>query len=284
MSLGLYYYNARYFAPGLGRFISADTFIPDPTSPQSLNRYAYSLNSPINFNDPTGHCAENGDEECWSFAEQTASEFGIPLEFVGIMNMAQMRLFIQGLNAANEVDSGLLDQITTAINGYDSEEWGTLRWLAGNSNWDILGIRVAGGGGLGLAGEIAFDFVFNWDSWEFSIMGSAGGSIGLTIGASGGGGFIFGFNASDNSVMWDWSWGINGEAAITGGIGFEYSESIGTEAWFFSIKGLAGEELDVGIGLSYTLEIYRYISGPSSEGYGIWFPKRFYKQGYNYGQ
>ncbi|RMG76478.1 MAG: RHS repeat-associated core domain-containing protein [Chloroflexi bacterium] len=55
MEIGLYYYNARYYAPGLARFLSADTIVPNPTSPQSLNRYAYVLNSPVNFTDPTGH-------------------------------------------------------------------------------------------------------------------------------------------------------------------------------------------------------------------------------------
>lgn len=37
---GLYYYNARYYNPVLGRFISADTIVPDPSDPQALNRYS----------------------------------------------------------------------------------------------------------------------------------------------------------------------------------------------------------------------------------------------------
>ncbi len=56
MALGLYYYNARYYAPSLGRFLSADTLVPDPQNPQQFNRYAYSLNSPVRYIDPTGHC------------------------------------------------------------------------------------------------------------------------------------------------------------------------------------------------------------------------------------
>ena len=56
MDLGLYYYNARFYMPGIGRFLSADTIVPAPQNPQSFNRYAYVLNSPTNFSDPTGHC------------------------------------------------------------------------------------------------------------------------------------------------------------------------------------------------------------------------------------
>ena len=55
MELGLLYYNARFYAPGLGRFLSADSIVPDPTNPQSLNRYSYTRNSPLNLIDPTGH-------------------------------------------------------------------------------------------------------------------------------------------------------------------------------------------------------------------------------------
>ncbi len=55
-STGLYFYNARYYDPALGRFISPDTLVESPLHPQTLNRYAYAGNNPVLYNDPTGHC------------------------------------------------------------------------------------------------------------------------------------------------------------------------------------------------------------------------------------
>jgi len=52
---GLYHYNARYYDPEIHRFISADTIIPDPANPQTLNRYSYVVNNPVNYSDPSGH-------------------------------------------------------------------------------------------------------------------------------------------------------------------------------------------------------------------------------------
>jgi RHS repeat-associated protein len=57
--LGLIYMNARYYVGSIGRFASADTLIPNPTNPQSWNRYAYVENRPLNFTDPTGHWLES---------------------------------------------------------------------------------------------------------------------------------------------------------------------------------------------------------------------------------
>jgi RHS repeat-associated protein len=53
---GLYDFNARYYDPTIGRFISADTIVPKPENPQSFNRYSYVRNRPLNYIDPTGHC------------------------------------------------------------------------------------------------------------------------------------------------------------------------------------------------------------------------------------
>ena len=53
--LGLYDYNARWYDPVLGRFVQADTIVPEPGNPQSLNRYAYCLNNPLVYIDDDGH-------------------------------------------------------------------------------------------------------------------------------------------------------------------------------------------------------------------------------------
>ena len=53
-------YNARFYDPALGRFVQADTIVPSPGDPQSLNRYSYVLNSPLVYRDPSGHAADMG--------------------------------------------------------------------------------------------------------------------------------------------------------------------------------------------------------------------------------
>jgi hypothetical protein len=50
----LYYEYSRWYDPFTGRFISQDYGLRDPYNPQSLNPYAYSLNSPSNYVDPDG--------------------------------------------------------------------------------------------------------------------------------------------------------------------------------------------------------------------------------------
>jgi len=51
----LYDMGARMCDPELGRFISADSIIPNPANPQSLNRYSYVYNNPLKYHDPSGH-------------------------------------------------------------------------------------------------------------------------------------------------------------------------------------------------------------------------------------
>jgi hypothetical protein len=50
---------ARYYDPELGRFIQADTIVPNAGNPQSLNRYSYCYNNPLNHIDPTGHFGQS---------------------------------------------------------------------------------------------------------------------------------------------------------------------------------------------------------------------------------
>ncbi len=59
-AVGLLYYQARFYVPGIGRFASADTVVPGKENPQAFNRYSYVANNPLLFVDESGHC--------WGFA------------------------------------------------------------------------------------------------------------------------------------------------------------------------------------------------------------------------
>jgi RHS repeat-associated protein len=52
---GLDFMHARYCSSAQGRFTSADSLGGDISNPQSLNLYAYVLNNPLQWIDPTGH-------------------------------------------------------------------------------------------------------------------------------------------------------------------------------------------------------------------------------------
>ncbi|MGS2724644.1 RHS repeat-associated core domain-containing protein [Porticoccus sp. GXU_MW_L64] len=47
--------NGRIYDPKIARFLQADPFIQEPTYSQSLNRYAYVWNNPLNSIDPSGY-------------------------------------------------------------------------------------------------------------------------------------------------------------------------------------------------------------------------------------
>ena len=47
--------NGRIYDAKLGRFLQADPLIQNPYSTQSLNRYSYTTNNPLNAIDPSGY-------------------------------------------------------------------------------------------------------------------------------------------------------------------------------------------------------------------------------------
>jgi RHS repeat-associated protein len=53
--LGIYFFNARFYSPKLGRFLSADTIVPGYANPRSLKRFSYVTNDPLRYTDPTEH-------------------------------------------------------------------------------------------------------------------------------------------------------------------------------------------------------------------------------------
>ena len=58
---GLYYLQFRYYNPELGRFINTDAYTATGQGFIGNNMFAYCLNNPVNYVDPTGTLAYPGE-------------------------------------------------------------------------------------------------------------------------------------------------------------------------------------------------------------------------------
>ena len=54
-AVGIIHMNGRIYDAKLARFLRADPFIQAPYNTQSLNRYSYVWNNPLNATDPSGY-------------------------------------------------------------------------------------------------------------------------------------------------------------------------------------------------------------------------------------
>ena len=73
------YYNARWYDSSLGRFAQADTIIPGAGNSSAWDRYAYTLNNPLRYTDPSGHVPfvtprTTCDLDCWRAQNQDESD------------------------------------------------------------------------------------------------------------------------------------------------------------------------------------------------------------------
>jgi RHS repeat-associated protein len=87
---GLYYYRARYYMPGIGRFISED---PIGWTSGQANNYAYVGGNPIDFRDPFGLSAADNFEDF-------SAGFGDALTF-GLGRLIRSALGIDGVHTCS---------------------------------------------------------------------------------------------------------------------------------------------------------------------------------------
>ena len=54
LDVGLINMNGRVYDPVMSSFLSVDSYVQDPENAQNFNRYAYCLNNPLKYTDPSG--------------------------------------------------------------------------------------------------------------------------------------------------------------------------------------------------------------------------------------
>ncbi len=140
--VGLVHMNGRVYDPRLGRFISADPFVQAPGNTQSLNRYSYLYNNPLNATDPSGHfVVALGAAIYAGVAGLGAVTTGI---LVGIG--ATVDALIQGASLERALLQGLISGVTAGAFAHMTpvEGWGGMGWRESAE----LGLKFGAVGGI----------------------------------------------------------------------------------------------------------------------------------------
>ncbi|MDD5009720.1 MAG: RHS repeat-associated core domain-containing protein [Syntrophorhabdaceae bacterium] len=174
---GLYNYKARLYDPLLGRFISADSIVPEPGNLQAYNRYSYCLNNPVVYTDPSGQFSLGDVFNAFITGVVAAVVFWA----TGGTGTPGITTFIAGITAgaAGGAAGG------TVAGG-----------MGAGFNGGDIGYGMLRGMGLGALGGAAFggiDYYYrgNWTLGRVGAYGVAGGGMGELSGEGFGQGALF---------------------------------------------------------------------------------------------
>lgn len=149
--------NGRIYDPLLGRFTSADPNIPDLLNLQSLNRYAYVINNPLSYTDPSGFFFKKILKAVGKFYKGVGkfikkhSKIIIPV-VVGLATMGIGSAIAVGLGAAT---GGLVAGVASAAGfGFGFQASSTV--LSGGSIGDALKAGLKAGVISGLTAVATF--------------------------------------------------------------------------------------------------------------------------------
>jgi len=211
---GLYFYGARYMDPQLGRFITADTVVQSPYDPQSLNRYSYCRNNPINYVDPTGHSfwSKFWKSFVGAFVGAIATVIAGP---IGLNLVGWTMAGIIGGSTAGAITGGLEGGWQGALMGA-----GIGGALGGLGGWGVAQYGVGFAVGMLVAGAGVAGATDSWASF-------AGG---LTGGIAGG---LFGGGIVNSKQFQSWKVQKNGLNKNRAWVGYGYGETADsdTKSW-----------------------------------------------------
>jgi RHS repeat-associated protein len=199
--LNLIHMNGRIYDPALGRFMTADPFVPVARDLQSFNRYSYTRNNPLAYTDPDGHCPIF----CWAVIVFIAAEVANQANIISekharlIQTIAVGAAFGPGIGWGSAIANGAIGGFASGLfaSGGDFEVafksglvGAAFGWAGGvNPNpWDpsvfvahaavgcLSGEMMGGGCGAGAASAVAGKLATNV-SKNIVVASVAGGTV-----------------------------------------------------------------------------------------------------------
>jgi len=136
--MGLIDLNGRMHDAFIGRLLSADPTIPDPTNTQSYNRYSYVNNNPLSDIDPTGFDAADPNRDGASSGLWDFASLGQESSCSGACDLSTSL-------GQNSVSEGGEETIQPTVNVFNGSQQGpgtflgNFYWNGGGWSWDSAG-------------------------------------------------------------------------------------------------------------------------------------------------
>jgi hypothetical protein len=265
--------------------VSPDSIVPEPGSSGGFNRYRYTRNNPLRYRDPSGHCAEFGDDTCWSEYDKikhSCPECETIVTGAGVVplheaNYDRLRSYYENritdpvtYPAFEEAKKNTLILMAESIWAYDREVNGRLRNIRPETTALVFGGDVQGSPpNAPQGGTAGIEAVFHPGLDEYSVLSSVGVTEGVGGGGSAGlyGGILFGVDNMDDLPGPGRSVSLNvaaGSEAATANLIWTPGDPKGP--WGVTIGPAAGLMLDVSFTDSVSFELRNdSISNPTTQ-------------------
>ncbi len=182
-STGLVNMNARLYDPVLGRFISADTVVPAAGNMQAYNRYAYVLNNPLAYTDPTGHSWWTNFRDSFLKPVLTIA-VAVAVYYLAPPLGAYVASAVGATGTAASVISGA---VVGAASGFAAGATGAA--LYGGSLGDMWSAGLKGAGAGAIMGGVGGYYGDAWSLGRVGVTSIAGGFAAKSVGGSYNNGF-----------------------------------------------------------------------------------------------
>jgi hypothetical protein len=103
--------------------LSADTIVPRPSDPQSLNRYAFVVNNPLKYVDPSGHEPKDPCPDNW--CNVTPVGLVQSSDFAADLNMRSLYLWLKAHPSYHPARDSFFDEIAPV-----QRHWIVMKWVS----------------------------------------------------------------------------------------------------------------------------------------------------------